>query len=268
MDREDFGILTTTMDGIIMAMNCMSDQMNNHSTLVVNELKEQREKNTKFMEKVDKKLLEMKKDLQKFLKENEEDTNGRTKQRSIIVKDQRESTVMLDKKLREMTERMEKWERSDDSFRHNLTGQVKEENEKIVSFTKGLIKNYKKKESKRKLLLVVLLPNLRKKEPVSFVRTLGITLQIARIRRKRKQLPHTKEVTITVKKEIQTPGTRNLPISRTTRVENLDKMDPPLQNGNKTANVITVGSRGIGHRNAPSKTSQLTTKSSGLISIT
>ena len=51
MDREDFGILTTTMDGIIMAMNCMSDQMNNHSTLVVNELKEQRDKNTKFMEK-------------------------------------------------------------------------------------------------------------------------------------------------------------------------------------------------------------------------
>ena len=53
------------MDGIIMAMNCMSDQINNHSTLVVNELKEQREKNTKFMEKVVKKLIEMKKDLQK-----------------------------------------------------------------------------------------------------------------------------------------------------------------------------------------------------------
>ena len=44
MDREDFGILTTTMDGIITAMNVMSDQMNNHSTLVVNELKDQREK--------------------------------------------------------------------------------------------------------------------------------------------------------------------------------------------------------------------------------
>ena len=46
---------------------------------------------------------------------------------------------MLDKKLREMTERMEKWERSDDSFRHNLTGQVKEDNEKIVSVIEGLI---------------------------------------------------------------------------------------------------------------------------------
>ena len=47
---------------------------------------------------------------------------------------------MLDKNLREMTERMEKWERSDDSFRHNLTGKVKEENEKIVSVIEGLIK--------------------------------------------------------------------------------------------------------------------------------
>ena len=89
MDREDFGILTTTMDGIITAMNCMSDQINNHTTLVVNELKEKREKNAKFMDKVDKKLMEMKKDMQKLLKENEVDTNGRTKQSSMIVKDQR-----------------------------------------------------------------------------------------------------------------------------------------------------------------------------------
>ena len=144
MDREDFGILTTTMDGIITAMNCMSDQINNHSTLVVNELKDQREKNLKFIEKVDKKLLEMKKDLQKILKEdkkeNEEDKEGRTKQTLLIMKDQRESTVMLDKKLREMTERIDKWERSDDSFRHNLTGQVKEDHQKIVSAIEALLK--------------------------------------------------------------------------------------------------------------------------------
>ena len=133
MDREDFGILTTTMDGIITAMNVMSDQMNNHSTLVVNELKDQRETNLKFMEKVDNKLLQMKKDMQKLLKdekkENDEDDEGRNKQTSIIVKDQRESTIMLDKKLREMIERMEKLERSDDSFKHNLMGQLKEENQ-------------------------------------------------------------------------------------------------------------------------------------------
>nr|XP_022307990.1 uncharacterized protein LOC111113993 [Crassostrea virginica] len=128
------------MDGIITAMNCMSDQINNHTTLVVNELKDQREKNAKFMEKVDKKLLEMKKDMQKLLKENETDTNGRTKQTLLIMKDQRESTVMLDKKLREMIERMDTWEKSDDSFRHNLTGQVKEENEKIVSAIEALLK--------------------------------------------------------------------------------------------------------------------------------
>ena len=93
MDREDFGILTTTMDGIITAMNEMSDQINNHSTLVVNELKEQREKNTKFMEKVNSKLLLMKL-LKDEKKDNDEDTNGRTKQTNIIMKDQRESTVM------------------------------------------------------------------------------------------------------------------------------------------------------------------------------
>ena len=35
MDREDFGILTTTMDGIVTAMNVMSDQINNHTDMVV-----------------------------------------------------------------------------------------------------------------------------------------------------------------------------------------------------------------------------------------
>ena len=103
MDREDFGILTTTMDGIITAMNAMSDQINNHSTLVVIELKDQREKNLKFMEKVDNKLLQMKKDMQKLLKDNDEDEYGRTNQSNIIVKDQRESFAILDKKTREMT---------------------------------------------------------------------------------------------------------------------------------------------------------------------
>ena len=50
--QDAFGIETGIMDGIITAMNVMLDQMNNHSTLVVNELKDQREKNLKFMEKV------------------------------------------------------------------------------------------------------------------------------------------------------------------------------------------------------------------------
>ena len=110
MAREDFAILTSTMDGIVTAMNVMSDQLNNHSSLVVNELKEQREKNTKFMEKVDSKLLQMKKDMQKLL--------------------------MLDKKLREMMERIEKLERSDDSFKQKLMGKMKDQNEKIVSVQK------------------------------------------------------------------------------------------------------------------------------------
>ena len=58
MAREDFAILTSTMDGIVTAMNVMSDQLNNHSTLGVIELKDQIEKNLKFMEKVDNKLLQ------------------------------------------------------------------------------------------------------------------------------------------------------------------------------------------------------------------
>ena len=140
MDREDFGILTTTVDGIITAMNVMSDQMNNHTTLVINELKEQKEKNTKFMEKVDKKLLEMKKDLHKLVEDHKENTDGRTKQSQLIVQDQRQSTVMMDKKLREMTERMDKWERDQDSFRHNFTSQVKEDHQKLIGAVEALIK--------------------------------------------------------------------------------------------------------------------------------
>ena len=108
MDREDFGILTTTMDGIITAMNVMSDQINNHSTLVVNELKDQREKNTKFMEKVDNKLLQMKKDMQKRLKENTEDEQGSAKQTNIIVKDQRQTYGLIANKFKEIRERIEK----------------------------------------------------------------------------------------------------------------------------------------------------------------
>ena len=106
MDREDFGILTT---GIITAMNVISDQINNHSTMVVNELKEQREKNAKFMEKVDSKLLQIKKDMQKILKEKEaqkeentEDEDGRSKQTTIIVKEQRQIYVLLANKFKEV----------------------------------------------------------------------------------------------------------------------------------------------------------------------
>ena len=105
----------------------------------------------------------MKKDLQKLLKENEEDTNGRTKQTLLIMKDQRESTIMLDKKLREMTERMDKWERSDDSFRHNLTGQVKE---KIVSVIEGLIKKLQEERKQEETTPVAQEP---KKRGVCFI---------------------------------------------------------------------------------------------------
>lgn len=38
MAREDFAILTTTMDGIVIAMNVMSDQISYHTDMVVKEL--------------------------------------------------------------------------------------------------------------------------------------------------------------------------------------------------------------------------------------
>ena len=131
MDREDFGMLTTTMDGIITTMNVMSDQINNHSTLVVNELKDQREKNTKFMEKVDAKLLQMKKDMQKLLKddkkeENDEDEEGRTKQTNIIVKDQRQTYGLIAKHFRTVIERIEKAELVDTTFKQKLMGEMKD----------------------------------------------------------------------------------------------------------------------------------------------
>lgn len=61
MAREDFALLTATMDGIVSAMNVMSDQISNHTDMVLKELKEQREKNKEHMDKVDFKLGQMKK---------------------------------------------------------------------------------------------------------------------------------------------------------------------------------------------------------------
>ena len=61
MAREDFVILTATMDEIVSAMNVMSDQISNHTDMVLKELKEQREKKKEHMDKVDFKLEQMKK---------------------------------------------------------------------------------------------------------------------------------------------------------------------------------------------------------------
>ena len=145
MDREDFAILTTTMDGIVTAMNVMSDQINNHTDMVVKELKDQREKNTKFMQKVDAKLLQMKKDLPKILKEKEDkkeeiQEEESTKQTDIIVKEQRQIYGLIAGKFKAQKEKIEETERNDDSFKHNLMSQMKEQNEKIVSLQNYLLR--------------------------------------------------------------------------------------------------------------------------------
>ena len=150
MDREDFGILTTTMDGIITAMNVMSDQINNHTTMVVNELKEQREKNTKFMEKVDKKLLDLKKDIQKVQREFDQDEQGRTNQSKIIMKDGRESTIMLDRKLREIIqENLADVQRDNVLMFDKKLREITEQNQQLITEMEGILTNLQKEREEK-----------------------------------------------------------------------------------------------------------------------
>ena len=53
MAREDFSILTTTMDSIISAMNVGSDQISNHTNILMAELKETKEKIQSLEQKMD-----------------------------------------------------------------------------------------------------------------------------------------------------------------------------------------------------------------------
>ena len=105
MDREDFAILTTTMDGIVTAMNIMSDQISNHTDMVVKELKEQKEKSKEFMDKVDSKLGQMKTELQKILNENDDKKEEMTKQTETIVKEQRQIYGLLADKFKEQRQK-------------------------------------------------------------------------------------------------------------------------------------------------------------------
>ena len=85
------------------------------------------------MEKVDNKLLQMKKDMQKLLKdekkENDEDEEGRNEQTIIIVKDQRQTYGLIAQKFKEIRERIEKAELADATFKHNLMCDIKDQNE-------------------------------------------------------------------------------------------------------------------------------------------
>ena len=51
----------------------------------------------------------------------------------------------------------------------------------------------------------------------------------------------------------------------TSRMENQNRTVPPLQRENRTVTVTTVGNRDIGHRNAQSKTFPHSIRSSGMI---
>ena len=157
--------------------------------------------------------------------------------------------------------RIEKAERSDDSFKHNLMGQVKEENEKIVSVITGLIEKLQEEREEETAT------EPKKKGAVSSVMTLAIMLRIALTRKKGNQ----QECTIpkegaTIRKGIRMLPTRNpIKYHPTSRMENQNRTVPPLPSENKTVTVTTVGNRDIGHRNAQSKTFPHSIRSSGMI---
>ena len=91
MAKEDFAILTTSMDGINPAMNVITDQINNHTSRVIKEMKEQTEKITKLMKEQTEKI-------SKFLEERKTiSTTYRKKELATSVKtrDTTHRTVLL-----------------------------------------------------------------------------------------------------------------------------------------------------------------------------
>ena len=154
------------------------------------------------MEKVDSKLVQIKKDMQKILKEKEDKKEEnpeeeRSKQTDIIVKEQRQIYGMLANKFKEVREKNAEGERTDDSFKHNLMGQMKEQNDKIVNSIMKFWKKYKKKGMK-----ILLLKTRREMEYVSYARTQAITLRTALTKKRENQ----RELTIqkeglTIRKE-------------------------------------------------------------------
>ena len=118
------------MDGIFTAKNVMSDQISNHTNLVVKELKENKE----FMDKVDSKLGQMKKELQKIQKEKDDKKEDEmTKQTETIVKEQRQIYGLLAEKFKEVRQKIDEKERNANSFNPNLMTKMKKQNDKIVS---------------------------------------------------------------------------------------------------------------------------------------
>ena len=105
-------------------MNVMSDQLNNHTDLVVKEMKEQKEQNKEFMQKVDFKLGQMKKELQ------EADFRACYSHTGAVMEQIDRQTEAITKFLKE---KEAKRDRDVYSFNHNLMAQMKEQNDKVVS---------------------------------------------------------------------------------------------------------------------------------------
>ena len=67
--------------------------------------------------------------------------------------------------MRELTERIDKWERDQDSFRHIFTSQDKEDNQKLISTMEGILDNLQKEREKEETAA----PEPKKKRGVCFI---------------------------------------------------------------------------------------------------
>lgn len=129
MASEDFAILTTTMDGIVNAMNVLSDQISNHTDMVVKELKEQKEKNKEFMDKVDFKLGQMEKELQ------EADFRACYSHTGAIMQEIEKQTVDITKFLKENAD-LKEYQKSIEKIKNRVSiwipERIKEDTDTIL----------------------------------------------------------------------------------------------------------------------------------------
>ena len=121
------------------------------------------------MDKVDKKILELKKDMQKLLKDNETNTDGRTKQTQLIITEERERFVTIAKRFKEITEYHESQELKEKSFQHCIMDVVKEQHEKLTNTLEGILQNLQEEREKKEETIAAAAPEPEKKRGACFI---------------------------------------------------------------------------------------------------
>lgn len=113
MAREDFSILTTTMDGIISAMNVSSDQISNHTNILMAELKETKEKIQSLEQKMDMQAKSFQQQLEHLYKKNQSSTSLQLKQNVEDMKHTSQKVVdVVENILKELQEEKNKHSKS------------------------------------------------------------------------------------------------------------------------------------------------------------